>query len=65
MVFENEINFQNGKESLPPEAQLAPNSKKLIILNTGIHHSGNFECLVRNSAGESRQRFDLDVWSKF
>ncbi|KAE9555394.1 hypothetical protein FO519_001406 [Halicephalobus sp. NKZ332] len=54
----------NGKEGLPPEAQMSPNSKKLMILNTGIHHAGNFECLVRNSAGESRQKFDLDVWMK-
>uniref|UniRef100_A0A7E4UTJ6 Immunoglobulin I-set domain protein n=1 Tax=Panagrellus redivivus TaxID=6233 RepID=A0A7E4UTJ6_PANRE len=53
----------NGKKELPSTAQTTPNAKKLIILSVDSEHTGAFECLVRNTAGESRKRFDLDVWA--
>jgi hypothetical protein len=37
----------------------------LVILQTKPEHSGTFECLVRNSAGESRKKFDLAVWGLY
>ncbi|KAH7673003.1 HIM-4 protein, partial [Aphelenchoides avenae] len=51
----------NGQESLPPNAQNALNAKRLLILEAAPVNDGTYQCLVRNTIGESRKSFDVSV----
>ncbi|GMT31155.1 hypothetical protein PFISCL1PPCAC_22452 [Pristionchus fissidentatus] len=51
----------NGSPSLPANAQVPFGGRRLFIMDSNADNAGFYECLVRNSAGDSGKKIQVDV----
>lgn len=58
-TWTKEGHFLNPKTD--PFISVSENGKILHIKYAKAHHSGKYECIARNEAGESKEKFIVDV----
>ncbi|VDK28790.1 unnamed protein product [Gongylonema pulchrum] len=51
----------NGSETLPPNAQIVLDGRRMYIDDITLSNEGVYQCRVRNSAGQSTKNFALAV----
>ncbi|GMT05475.1 hypothetical protein PENTCL1PPCAC_27649, partial [Pristionchus entomophagus] len=51
----------NGSPTLPTNAQVPFGGRRLFIMDANTDNAGFYECLVRNSAGDSSKKIQVDV----
>lgn len=58
---------KNGQILIPkadPFISISENGKILHVKYAKAHHSGDYVCIAKNEAGESREKFTLDVMGR-
>ncbi|KAM3729054.1 Hemicentin-1 [Dirofilaria immitis] len=60
--FKSTISWlMNGLETLPPNAQIVLDGRRVYLHEVTLFNEGVYQCRVRNSAGQSTKNFTLNV----